>query len=439
MAAVFRLVISVLTVATIVCADPESLRPGFNLFTPQQDIQLGREAREELEPKLAVVREPELVRYISGIGQRLAKSPHAGEFPFSFMVVYDRNINAFSLPGGPVYLNTGVIMACENEAQLAGVMAHEMSHIALRHGTSQLSKQNLIALPAALAGAMLGNNSILGELTRLGIGLGTASVLLRFSRTAEAQADYNGAEIMADAGYNPIEMARFFEKLEAKDPHEGALAQFLSDHPNPGNRVAAVEDEVRQMPRRSYQDDSPRFHQMRDLTAHLRAPAKPAAVGGRPDGRLQTYKGPSFSFDYPDNWHVYGEGDSVTVAPEEGLVKGAGGQTAIGYGMMTGYYAARSGAVDLNRDTAALIRQFESRNAGMHREQERNIEVDGNAAILTTLASESPLPGAGREVDALVTVARPDGLFYVIFIAPQSEFEATLETFEDVIRSVRFR
>jgi len=430
------------TAAALAClaaADPQSLRPGFNLFTPEQDVQLGREARQELESKIAVVQNRDLSRYISGIGQRLAKSPHAGNFPFSFTVVYDKNINAFSLPGGPVYLNTGVIAACENEAQLAGVMAHEMSHIALRHGTSQLSKQNLIAIPAALAAAVLGSNSILGELTRAGVQFGAGSVLLRFSRTAEAQADYNGAEIMADAGYNPIEMARFFEKLEAKDPHEGALAQFLSDHPNPGNRVAAVEDEVRQMPRRSYQDDSPRFHQMRDLVLRLRAPAPPAVPAGRPNGRLETYKGRSFSFDFPANWRVYEEGNSVTVAPESGLVKGAKRQIAVGYGLMAGYYPPNGGGVDLNRDTAALVGQFESQNAGMHREQERDIEVDGNAAILTTLSSQSPLPAGGREVDALVTVARPEGLFYVIFIAPQSEFDATQETFEDVIRSVRFR
>lgn len=259
---------------TSAVAQLQTVRPGFNLFTPAQDIQLGKEARGEIEKKLAIVHNAQLSTYVTSIGERLARSPHAGDFPFTFTVVYDKNVNAFSLPGGPVYLNTGVIAACENEAQLAGVMAHEMSHIALRHGTSQLSKQNLIALPAALIGGAVGNDSLISRIARLGIGLGANSVLLRFSRTAESQADYNGAAIMAEAGYNPIEMARFFEKLEAQDPHQGGLAQFLSDHPNPGNRVAAVEEEVRHMPQRNYVDDSPRFHKMRDLTAHLPAPNK---------------------------------------------------------------------------------------------------------------------------------------------------------------------
>jgi predicted Zn-dependent protease len=141
----------------------------------------------------------------------------------------------------------------DNEAQLAGVMAHEMSHIVLRHGTHQASKAQFIQLPAAIAGAALGDG-ILGSLGRLGINLGANSVLLKYSRDAEAQADYNGAQIMADVGYNPIEMARFFEKLESKG-NQGEIAQFLSDHPNPGNRVKAVEEEIQYLPRKAYRDD----------------------------------------------------------------------------------------------------------------------------------------------------------------------------------------
>jgi len=257
------------TAAALAPAQVETLRPGFDLFTPDQDVQLGCDARGEIDAKLTRLRNGEIRGYLDDIGRRLARSPHAGTFPFTFTVVRDPKINAFSLPGGPVYINSGAMIACDNEAQLAGVMAHEMSHVALRHGTSQLSKQELIALPAMLASAAFGRDSIIGRLAQLGIGLGAGSVLLHYSRGNEAQADYNGAEIMADAGYDPIEMARFFEKLESKSHRQGALEQFLSDHPNPGNRVEAVKEEVRQMPRRDYQEDSPRFHRMRDLVVRL--------------------------------------------------------------------------------------------------------------------------------------------------------------------------
>ena len=162
---------------------------------------------------------------------------------------------------------------------MAGVIAHEMSHVVLRHSTNQASKRNLVELPAILAGAVTGD-SLMGQLAQLGIGFGANSALLKFSRTDEAQADYNGAEIMADAGYNPLELARFFEKLEAKAGREGSLEQFLSDHPNPGNRIEAISDEIQLMPRRDYTDDQTgQFPHIRDVVQHLpQPPAKPAQV-----------------------------------------------------------------------------------------------------------------------------------------------------------------
>ena len=252
----------------VALAQPRHLRPGFNLFSTQQDIQLGHEASTEIEQKLRLVHNRQMTDYLTGIGNRLAQSGYAGKFPYSFHVVEDKNINAFALPGGPVYVNTGLLVAAENEAQLAGVLAHEMSHVTLRHGTNETSKAFFIQIPAMLAGALTGN-SLLGQLAQLGIGFGANSVLLKNSRTAESQADYNGAEMMADAGYNPVEMARFFEKLQAGAGSNSRLAQFLSDHPNPGNRVQAVQDELRELPQRDYTMDSGAFPRIHSLALRL--------------------------------------------------------------------------------------------------------------------------------------------------------------------------
>jgi predicted Zn-dependent protease len=224
-----------------------------NFFSPQQDVQLGKEAKAKVEAEMPVLHDARINGYLTLIGQKLAASPHAGDWPFTFEAINDKNINAFALPGGPMFVNTATITAADNEAQLAGVMAHEMSHVVLRHGTHQMSKQEFIQLPAMLAGNMAGNG-ILGSLLKMGVGIGANSVLLKYSRDAEAQADYNGALIMADAGYNPIEMARFFEKLESKGS-EGKLATFLSDHPTPGNRVRSVEQEVQYLPQKDYRLD----------------------------------------------------------------------------------------------------------------------------------------------------------------------------------------
>jgi predicted Zn-dependent protease len=227
-------------------------KPGWNLFSKQQDIELGKEAAAQVEKEFEIVNNSDLQRYVDGIGARLTRSKRAADYPYSFKIVSDDSINAFALPGGPMFIHTGLIKAVENEAQLAGVMAHEISHVALRHGTNQASKASLIQLPAAMAGQAAGGG-LLGSLAKVGIGLGANSVLLNYSRSAETQADTNGTLIMADAGYNPVEMARFFEKLQGEGARkESKLSQFFSSHPSPGNRVKSVSALVQQLPKQQY-------------------------------------------------------------------------------------------------------------------------------------------------------------------------------------------
>jgi predicted Zn-dependent protease len=195
---------------------PRKLQPGFNLFSKEQDVELGQQAARQVEQQVTLVPDPQLNEYVRRIGAKLAATPEAGGFPYSFKVVADKSVNAFALPGGLAFVHTGLLAAADNEAQVAGVLAHEMSHVALRHGTNQVSRANLVQLPVLLAGGMAGGGgSLMGSLAQLGIGIGAGSVLLKFSRNAERDADLLGTRMMARAGYNPLEMARFFEKLEA--------------------------------------------------------------------------------------------------------------------------------------------------------------------------------------------------------------------------------
>jgi beta-barrel assembly-enhancing protease len=151
-----------------------------------------------------VLDNPELQDYIAAVGEKLTSSGDAGEFPYSFKVVLDKSINAFALPGGPMYIHTGLIAAADSESQMVGVMAHEVSHIALRHGTNQASKQQMLQLPAMLVSQATGSGGLLGTLSQLGINLGANSVLLKFSRGAETEADLLGTRLMYAAGYNPM-------------------------------------------------------------------------------------------------------------------------------------------------------------------------------------------------------------------------------------------
>jgi len=251
---------------------PTELKPGFNLFTKQQDIQLGQEAAAEVRKKSTLVKDPVLTEYVNEIGRRLAQSREAKDsgFNFTFEVVADPAINAFALPGGPMFINTGLLKAIDNEAQLAGVMGHEMSHVILRHGTNQASKADLIQIPLALAGQLTDNDAMMGQLAQLGIGLGADSVLLKFSRTHESQADLMGSHMMAEAGYDPIQMARFFNKLKTTDTADAI--EFISDHPSPVNRAHAIALESTRLPQQTYGYQTGQFQRMKKEVATIHEP-----------------------------------------------------------------------------------------------------------------------------------------------------------------------
>ena len=225
--------------------EPVEFKPGFNLFSLQQDVQLGKESAEEVDKAYPLVTDPQVLRYISELGRRLASlTPNNNsQYAWTFKVINSSDINAFALPGGYVYVNRGAIEAAENEAQIAGVMAHESGHVVMRHGTHEASQALLAQAPLAILGGMLGQSGSLTDLlTQMGLSLGVNSILLRNSRNAESQADEVGTYILYQAGYDPRAMAQFFETVEKKYPRK--TIQFLSDHPNPENRIKNVDSEI---------------------------------------------------------------------------------------------------------------------------------------------------------------------------------------------------
>ena len=451
----FIVCFSFLLIAPALFAQVRELRPGFNLFSPQQDLQLGKEAAAEVEKTMQVVKDPDLTGYIQRIGARLAKSPRAGQFPFSFEVVNDKSVNAFALPGGPMFVHTGLLAVVDTESELAGVLAHEMSHVALRHGTHEASKANLLQIPAALAGQIVGHGSLLGSLAQLGIGLGTQSLLLKYSRSAEHDADIQGTRIMQDAGYDPRAMAQMFEKLEKLDGQGGSglrTAEFFSDHPSPGNRVQYVTEEVGRLPATRYSELEPQTL-LRAKAIVARMPTTPKApqagqqpVGAspsanRPAGSMQQYQGQAFTVSYPANWQTFGDqgGSAVTIASREALLQGARGQTQIGYGVIASFFFPQTRDTDPGRLTDLLVGQLQQSNSGLQRgpNRPRAVTVGGKKGLVTQLESQSPYKGE-VEVDMLVTVQRPEGLFYMVFIAPNSEWSGAQNTFNSMIASVRF-
>ncbi len=449
------LVLGLLSGMALTLAARTKIKPGMNFFSKQQEVQLGREASAQVEKEVTLVRDSALTSYVNQLGQRLARYSPEPEFPYTFKVVRDKKINAFALPGGPVYVNTGTIAAAENEAQLAGVLGHEIGHVALRHGTNNASKAMLAQLPLAALGGIIGQGSIGGQLAQLGIGFGLNSVMLKYSRDAERQADIVGAQMLYDAGYNAEEMVRFFENMQKGE--RGSSVEWLSSHPNPGNRAELVRREISELgPQKSLTNDGPGFAQARSLAGGInRQPAadRPGGYGhdasgehqhpGLPSRNFRVFDGGSFRISYPDNWQVYGEeGSAATIAPREGIVR-TRDSAGIAYGAMISIFEpepGEDGRISLSEATAQLIEQLRQSNSGLRTLSGRQrFQVDGRQALSTMMMGRSPVRGE-NETDWLVTVLRSDGtLWYVVFVAPERDFSTFRPAFEQMLDSVRLR
>jgi hypothetical protein len=410
---------------------------------------MGREVAREAESQLPILNDSRTNAYIDRLGKTLAARAPGEKYPYQFKVINDKRINAFALPGGYVYINRGVIEAAASEAQLASVLAHEIGHVALRHGTNQVSKAYIAQAPLAILGGVLGNNSVGAVLAQLGVGFATNSILLKYSRDAERQADLMGTQILYDAGYDPRGAVEFFERIQAES--KGRAAEFFSSHPNPDNRISGVQNEIVKLggARSGARTTSSEFQSVKNLIGGMPAAASNGRAGsnvpadtrtGRPETpstRMATFNGQDLQFRYPDNWRQYGQGSAVTVAPDGGIVDGA-----LAYGMMIAPFEPRydqDGRVTLEEATDQLLDDLRRTNSNMRivRSRER-VRMGNQPALSTEVSNESPI--GGRETDWIVTTLRPDGtLYYFVGVAPRNEFNRYVPSFEDILESTRFR
>jgi predicted Zn-dependent protease len=212
---------------------------GFNLFSPEQDIQLGEASAEEIMRQVVVLHDERTEAYVQRLGERIAAAAPGYKFPYKFVVVASPEINAFALPGGYVFVNEGAIEAARTEGELAGVLAHEIAHVSLRHGTTQASRAYLTRTALGVVNALAGvGHGDFWRVAAAAFGMRANGFFLRSNRAAEIQADAEGARLLAEAGFNPRDMADFFERLnerEGERDHKDA-----SDHPDPASRVEAI-------------------------------------------------------------------------------------------------------------------------------------------------------------------------------------------------------
>jgi len=447
--------------------DPQSGRvvpdPGNVSMSPEQQIELGRKAAAEVAQQLPVLPENDPVtRYVQQLGQRLASKAPGYKWPYTFRVVNQKEINAFALPGGPIFINVGTIQRAD-EAELAGVMAHEISHVVMQHSARQAGKsqgiQMLGALGTVLAGAVLGQG-MAGQLAQLGIQIGAAGVVTKYSREAETEADLVGAQIMYDAGLDPYSMVEFFNVLAQEGG--GGGPQFLSSHPNPGNRAQNVAKAVQKFPKKQFpRSDSREFAAIKPKVDAMRPPSaeeiakRQKQSGGAqipvsrdgvgdvmPAGGMRELNQGGFRISYPSNWEAMGDrsGGSIVIAPPAGV-----SQNAIAYGVSIDAAQAASGRASIDSLTSQIVQQLQQTNPDMRPvSNPQRIRVNGRDGRSLDLISSSPLQsrdGASvRERDWLVTVKRDNASALVlVFIAPEPDFDRLRPTFEEMLRSLQMQ
>lgn len=430
------------------------VEPPKNRYTIEQDVQMGREAAAEVRREYPLIDDPDIDAYLDGLGKRLvAVAPPAlnhPQFQYSFTPVNLTDINAFALPGGPMFVNRGMVTAATTEGEVVGVMAHELAHVLLRHGTANATKAQgfqIGALAGVIAGAVVGGGW--GEAISQGSQLGLGTWLLKYSRDYEKQADLLGAQIMARAGYDPRDLARMFETIGRQS--KGTPPQWLSSHPNPGNRSQYIAQEAALLTIAAAADTSgfapakARFEALpapRGTTGSARGSSSGnVAVGtvGRPvPAPARTWRtmrgGRLFEVDIPTNWTAVPSNNTIKYVPQNayGPMRGVTVQT---HGVELG--TLRASSRDLARATDDFVSTLMRGNADMRiAGRSTSMRISGHVALATPLDNQSPLGGI-EHVQVFTTLLSDGSLFYFLTVVPDSDAREYDPVFERIGQSLR--
>lgn len=480
---------------------PQFPDPGKTSMSKQQQQQLGSQVAEEVYKTMPVLSDnsPE-TQYVREVGNKLvATIPQEYSWPFEFHVIPQKEINAFAIPGGQMFINLGTVTAATKESELAGVMAHEMAHVYMQHSAKQAGKAQKTEMLAGILSSVVGaKGGMLGQLGQMGIQMGAQGMMAKYSRGDETQADAVGAVILQKAGYNPQAMVDFFKTLEGSSK---VSSNLFSSHPNPGNRQQAIANQIANWPKTKFVENRPAFDKARQSALQTKTYTAQEIEAGAKSGQWATFNqnqrssggattgggtggsggsggsssggvfptgdemagapaahvpiesvlpsqkvkssnlGP-ISISHPVNWQVTSpkqKGDFVTIAPEAGITG-----DSIGYGVLLNGIPPPGQKASLDDMTKQLIEQIKQ-NIGLEPlGVPKRTTVAGSEGRITLMRSDSPFESAQGEPqterDVLVTVLRADGsLIYMIFVAPETDFARFQPAYEAMLKSVQFR
>jgi hypothetical protein len=443
------------------------LQPCKNNIAPEKQIELGQKAGQQVYRQMPVLPDSSpATAYISNLGQKLVAQAPGYKWPYNFHVANVAEVNAFALPGGTVFVNLGTIQAAANEAQLAAVMAHEISHVVLQHSVCNAERQQKVGLIAGLgqiaAGVLLGDGA--GQLAQQGIGLTAGLGFLKMSRGAEQQADLMGVGILYDAGYDPHAMAQFFETLAQK--YGKGSSQFMSDHPNPGNRSEYVDKEVSGfVVRANYVTNTPGFTQIHNQVASMHAYTSKEVASGiwktqdpnqtvsdgvnqlsgqapatsAPDlsisGPWKTFHGAGYSIQLPGNWQGSGNTQASMFGPPGGIAGAGDGRAgSLIYGVLTDRFQPSSRG-SLDDAFNALVSEMARDNPGLEPGPASRLNVGRAMGRMVDCENRSSNNGRG-EHDRIVAFASRGVLRYFVFVAPSPDFPTMKPTFDTILQSL---
>lgn len=442
------LVLSALVLSCAVFAVPESpaseVAPAdpWNLFSKEQEIRLGEELAQQVDSHFTATDSETLADYLVRLTRRLTTAGSLEPFPYRTGLIPDDSVDSLALPGGPVYITSGLLRAMGGESDLASILAHQLAHVALRHTARELSRQKRFKIRASFAAASTGQKTLTQSLAEIGLYVDPGSPLYEFDAEEESEARALAAEILAHAGYAPAQAADTFASLQA----EASAKRFLNRHPG----AATPEEERSRLTVNP--DNDPlagnwRFWRLKRTAARSAGEQgaleeilvfEPPIAEIKPATSREVFITRSYSFSYPQNWvpGKPGRHETLLVAPKSGRIKRSGQEDQIALGVM-------SGALELGDESAdplqALMRRLPDIRPGLVPSKDqmhvRNPDRDLNGILLE---GRSPLTGQ-RELAWAVATILQDRLIYLLMIAPEQQYSFYQHEFEAIFASIEFK
>ena len=451
---------------------------GFNLFSVSQDIDVGRAALTELRSVLRPVAGARVQMFLDQVTAILGAQARNATFTFATTAVTSPEVNIFPLPGGPILVGREILAAAKSEGEVAGLIAHAMAHVILRHGTERASRAYLEQAGIGALGGWGGESRTAVRMVNSAGGFGLGAAFLTFAQTEEYEADALGAELMAKAGYDPVAMAAVFTTLRREKRRDQRLDAFFRRHPAPSDRESRIRNLANVF-----------GHGRSDVVggfaaARLRSGARPAPVATvtnvstgavdpaptpialnvpAPSSKFVKYAHPDslLTIEHPGNWEVYPSGLAISFAPAGGVVERPNGEPRLLNGMVLNYYAPFEGAVDrwnnsltrnyapfedrrrargvLEDATDDLVRQIITINPYLTApvNSARSESFDGSPGYSVRLRGPSPITGQIERV-IIYTRALPDEhIVYLACVTPVKYAVAMERACARMARSLR--